>query len=360
MMHYPYYRQSWRTRFMWLGIGLVCIIIIALIAFSITHPVGEKKIVSQKSTPAPLPVVRQNWSTYFATTTLVGKAAYVADLSTGQTLFAKNASEPLALASLTKLMTTATALDSAPTTTVVAITRLSLLEGWGGDSGLYVQERWRLGDLLRFTLVVSSNDGATSIAQNIGALLENPTTIATQEHITTAHTAELPIPNASALVWSASTTVLKNYQAAFVSKMNTLASQIGLTHARFLDPSGLDLSTTTSGAYASAEDVAKLITYDAARYPNIIDATRFPTVTETSLNNIVHTGKNTDLLTLGGLNIVASKTGYTDIAGGNLAVIVNIAGHPIVIVVLGSTESGRFADVAALASTSAAVVAAGG
>ena len=42
----------------------------------------------------------------------------------------------------------------------------------------------------------------------------------------------------------------------------------------------------------------------------------------------------------------ASKTGYTDRAGGNLAVIVDISvGHPIVIVVLGSTRQGRFQDI---------------
>ena len=43
---------------------------------------------------------------------------------------------------------------------------------------------------------------------------------------------------------------------------------------------------------------------------------------------------------------MASKTGYTDAAGGNLAVLVNLnVNKPIVIVVLGSTVDGRFQDV---------------
>ena len=44
--------------------------------------------------------------------------------------------------------------------------------------------------------------------------------------------------------------------------------------------------------------------------------------------------------------IEASKTGYTDLAGGNLAVIIDATlGHPVAIVVLGSTKEGRFEDV---------------
>ena len=44
-----------------------------------------------------------------------------------------------------------------------------------------------------------------------------------------------------------------------------------------------------------------------------------------------------------------SKTGFTDIAGGNLGVIVDITvGHPVVLVVLGSSREGRFKDIATL------------
>jgi D-alanyl-D-alanine carboxypeptidase len=44
--------------------------------------------------------------------------------------------------------------------------------------------------------------------------------------------------------------------------------------------------------------------------------------------------------------LLASKTGFTNLAGGNLAVVFD-AGfmHPVVIVVLGSTVDGRFSDV---------------
>ena len=44
--------------------------------------------------------------------------------------------------------------------------------------------------------------------------------------------------------------------------------------------------------------------------------------------------------------MIASKTGFTNLAGGNLAIVFD-AGfmHPIAIVVLGSTIDGRFSDI---------------
>jgi len=45
-------------------------------------------------------------------------------------------------------------------------------------------------------------------------------------------------------------------------------------------------------------------------------------------------------------NLIASKTGFTDLAGGNLVIAFNAdINRPIIISVLGSTEEGRFTDV---------------
>jgi D-alanyl-D-alanine carboxypeptidase len=39
------------------------------------------------------------------------------------------------------------------------------------------------------------------------------------------------------------------------------------------------------------------------------------------------------------------KTGFTDLAGGNLAIVFDVGlAHPVVAVVLGSSEEGRFSD----------------
>jgi len=354
-----HHRQHRRKQFFWIGTALAAIVI-GLLAFSFAFSrIGKSEPHSQKvAQPVPPP---PNWSAYFASTTLAAKAAYVVDLSTGETLFSKNADEPLPLASLTKLMTTAVALNTATTTTIVAVTHDAVASG-EGDSGLYVDERWRLGDLIRYTLVVSSNSGAISIAQNIGALTRNPAEAASQSHLD-AEQASSPAaaatPNAAVLVWATSTTELANDEAVFVQAMNQFANTLGLTSARFFNPSGLDLDAISAGAYSSAQDVSKLLVYLAVHYPGVISATRFPTITVSSLNNISHTGKNTDILSLQGLNLIASKTGYTDLAGGNLGIITDIGGHPVVIVVMSSTYEERFSDVATLASTSALVISAG-
>jgi D-alanyl-D-alanine carboxypeptidase len=56
--------------------------------------------------------------------------------------------------------------------------------------------------------------------------------------------------------------------------------------------------------------------------------------------------KNTDKLAENLPGLIAGKTGFSDLAGGNLAVAVDIGlNHPVIIVVLGSTEEGRFEDV---------------
>ena len=47
--------------------------------------------------------------------------------------------------------------------------------------------------------------------------------------------------------------------------------------------------------------------------------------------------------------LIASKTGYTDLAGGNLVIAFDAGfNHPIIVSVLGSTIDGRFTDAEAL------------
>ena len=51
---------------------------------------------------------------------------------------------------------------------------------------------------------------------------------------------------------------------------------------------------------------------------------------------------------------IGAKTGYTDLAGGNLVAVFDIdIGHPLIAVVLGSTEEGRFTDIETLINAAA-------
>jgi D-alanyl-D-alanine carboxypeptidase len=86
--------------------------------------------------------------------------------------------------------------------------------------------------------------------------------------------------------------------------------------------------------------------YIIKSYPTIITDTAKPIATYISADKKRHVAINTNKIIAALPGLRASKTGYTDIADGNLAVVIDAGvNQPYAIVVLGSTESGRFRDV---------------
>ncbi len=248
----------------------------------------------------------------FESIVLNAKSALVYDVEKKKTLYEYNSQEPLALASVTKIMTAVTALDLLPKSSVITIDREFLQEE--GDTGLQWGEKWALKDLLDFSLLVSSNDGTVAIAAAAGAMEFGKTNLDLERN-------------------------------QFVKKMNEKAKSIGMTHSVFYNETGLDIQDEINGGYASAEDVAKLFDYALRKYPEIFEATRYKELRLRSLNNINHNATNTNSLIDTIPGIVGSKTGFTDLAGGNLGIIFDPGiGRPIIIVVLGSTYDGRFSD----------------
>ena len=113
----------------------------------------------------------------------------------------------------------------------------------------------------------------------------------------------------------------------------------------------LYLSDIKGGAYGSAEDMSILLEYILSREPTLLEATKEVTTTLYSLNDNLHVASNTNSLVSEIPGLKASKTGFTDNAGGNLVVIFDPElGRPIIITVLGSTGEGRFEDMRALVS----------
>lgn len=250
----------------------------------------------------------------FDSVDLAAKAAYVYDTKTKRTLFAKNASTSLPLASITKIMTAATALSLVPETTYIPIDARAVAEE--GDSGLKVGERWLLRDLLTFMLIESSNDGAVAVSSTIGALLATSTETSDESRF------------------------------LFVGKMNELAETLHFSSAHFLNETGLDLNETQAGARASAEETAHMLAYALEKFPAVFKETRWSEFRLKNESGETHSALNTnkDINTLPLL--IASKTGYTDLAGGNLVIAFDAGfNYPIVISVLGSTIDGRFTDV---------------
>lgn len=242
--------------------------------------------------------------------TVEAKSYYVYDILNKKNIFSKKEHEQLPLASITKLMSGFVVLDIVPETSVVTVSRSDILQE--GDSGLLLNEKWRLKDLLEYTLITSSNDGMHAIS----SLLDD------YSEINSKNTVEL---------------------------MNERASFLGLNDTYFVNTTGLDIDKEKSGAYSSAYDVSILLEKILTNNPKLFINTDKTSESFISLSKIKHTATNTNLSINQIPNLIASKTGFTNLAGGNLAVIFD-AGfmHPIAIVVLGSSIEGRFSDVVKL------------
>lgn len=234
------------------------------------------------------------------------KSAIVWDAKEDKILFAKNEDTQLPLASLAKIMTARVALKGGMD--VAIITKEAIQEE--GDSGLLVGEKWQTSSLAKLTLVSSSNDGASSLA----------------------------------LAW-AGVAQSQNKTISFVDAMNEEAKSLELAQTYFLNETGLDLSPSLSGAYGSAKDTAKLFYSTVAMRPDVFEATSQNDFKTASIENKIHKFKNTNSNVEKITGIIASKTGFTNLADGNLAILIDIGiNHPIAIVVLGSSENGRFTD----------------
>ncbi len=252
----------------------------------------------------------------FGTVVLEAKAAYVFDATQKKVLYEKNGDQPLPLASLAKIMTAITALDAALPTDQIQIAPLAIWEE--GDSGLVPNETWQLSDILSFMLVTSSNDAAAAVA------------ISTEKKLSGTATTTAAVPY-------------------FLESMNAKAEALGLSTLHFTDPTGLDQDRMHPGAVGSARDVAALFQYGLANHYDIFKASGQKSITVHSMNVVPYDAINTNKYLDAFAHVIASKTGYTLLAGGNLVVAFETStGHQITAVVLGSSPTGRFTDMALL------------
>lgn len=235
----------------------------------------------------------------------LGARSYVIyDTNVKRIISSRNALSQLPLASLTKIMSALVALDIAPRETTIEAT---------ASDGL--MHKWRLDDLLGLTLVASSNDDITAITNEL-------------------------------------TKKYNNYGEKFwyVGRMNQKANSLGLKQTFFLNESGLDINNNLSGAYGSARDVAILFDSAIQTAPDIFGTTKYNSITVMSEDGTSESVNNTNQDVSAIQGIVASKTGLTDLAGGNLAIAFDLDQRKrIIIVALGSTQIGRFSDVETLA-----------
>ncbi|MCB9805655.1 D-alanyl-D-alanine carboxypeptidase [Candidatus Nomurabacteria bacterium] len=250
-----------------------------------------------------------------------GKAGLVIDLNSQETYYAKNTTMILPLASITKLMTVLVAYEVLGESAVVQLG----IEQWRteGESAIYPGENFKIMDLINLTLVASSNDGAAALAYAAGQKLNQ----------------QRGNPNANAT-------------GTFVAEMNALAKKIDMNNTVYYNPTGLDLSDGSAGAKGTVRDLEKMFQYMIKSYPELLEATKDSRYSTYSQQGIGHNLENTNEIVNSLPNLLGSKTGFTDTAGGNLAVVIDPGlNTPIMIAVLGSTKEGRFNDVKKLSDT---------
>ncbi len=229
----------------------------------------------------------------FLAPNLVAKSALIYDMATDRFLFEQTSLTPLPTASLGKVMTALLATENLPATSTVT---------FAGDV-------FPLRKLINLTLLASINDGAEALAAAVAAQ--------TGEN--------------------------------FITLMNRRAADLGLRQTFFLDASGLDWSTNFAGGYSSARDLAHLFAHIIKNQPALLEATKETGYIIKSATGQLYYPANTNKAVSQIPDLLASKTGSTDLAGGNLVTVFDRGlNQPVVAVILGSTLEARFSDMTAL------------
>ncbi len=235
------------------------------------------------------------------------QAAVVMDVASGQVLYEKDSHTAYSIASLSKIITAMVFLDGKPNLDE-SVTFLQEDDASAGKTVIPTGEKLNKREVLQALLIGSVNEAANVLARTSGG------------------------------------------RDAFIDAMNRKARDIGMEHAIFFDPSGLD-----SRNKASAKDVA-LALRAALKYPELRDTTEQPAVTLAGrASTRKYQIKTTNLLLASDLNkkpyhIIAAKTGTLPEAGFCMAQATRDQdGHEIIAVILaGDTHYSRFQDVKAL------------
>jgi D-alanyl-D-alanine endopeptidase (penicillin-binding protein 7) len=221
---------------------------------------------------------------------LRSSAALVLDATGSSVLYARRSDVAMPIASITKLMTSLVVLEAGqPLDETLEITTEDVARRRGAVSRLTPGVTLTRGDLMHLALMASENRAAHALARNYPGGVD-----------------------------------------ACVDAMNVKARELGMTSARFVEPTGLSDENV-----ASAEDLSKLV-MAAAKVPAIREYST-DTSYEVQVGRRLLTFRSTDSLTSkADWDIVVQKTGYIARAGRCLVMQTVIDARTVVIVLLNS------------------------
>ena len=233
-----------------------------------------------------------------------GKSALLMDMATGQILYEKNAHEPLAPASVTKVMTMLLIMEAIDSGKIgwndIVTTSESAAAKGGSQIYLKVGETMTVSDMVKSIAVSSANDCACAMA----------------EHIAGSET-------------------------AFVEKMNQRAQELGMNDTHFVNCTGLDDDEEAKTHLTSAHDIAVMSRELMKNHPNI---QKFTTIWMDTVRGGSFGLANTNKLVRFYPGATGLKTGFTAAAGYCLSATAKRDGLELVAVVMGAaTSQERFA-----------------
>jgi len=235
---------------------------------------------------------------------IAGKSAVLMDVTTGTVLYESNSHEPLAPASVTKVMTMLLimeAIDSGKISWNDTVTASEAAAAKGG-SQIYLKEgeAMTVTDMVKSIAVSSANDCACAMAEH-----------------------------------------LYGSEAAFVEQMNRRAKELGMNDTQFVNCTGLDDAPEAANHKTSAYDIALMSRQLLKNHPDI---KKFTTIWMDTVRNGAFGLANTNKMVRFYSGCTGLKTGFTSGAGYCLSSSAQRDGMELIAVVMGSsTSQERFA-----------------
>ena len=235
---------------------------------------------------------------------VAGKSAVLMDAATGTVLFESNAHEPLAPASVTKVMTMLLimeAIDSGKISWDDQVTASEAAAAKGGSQiYLKVGETMSVSDMVKSIAVSSANDCACAMAEH-----------------------------------------LAGSERAFVDMMNARAKELGMNDTNFVNCTGLDDGADAASHRTSAYDIALMSRELLKNHPDI---KKFTTIWMDTVRDGAFGLSNTNKMVRFYSGCTGLKTGFTSGAGYCLSASAERDGMELIAVVMGAeTSQARFA-----------------
>ena len=227
---------------------------------------------------------------------VVGKAAVLMEMQTGNILWEKNKEAPRPPASTAKILTALVTLDRVPLKEIVTVS-ITAIANKSSAVALKGGERLAVQDLLYALLLQSNNDAALALASHIGGSTPK-----------------------------------------FVQIMNQKARSLGALHSKFFNPSGL----SHPGQVTTARDLAAITRAALANpeFQRIVATKSYPWKSSTwegVLDNSNELLKSYD-------GAIGVKTGNTREAGYCLVAAAQRGDKTLIAVILGSQEKHVWQD----------------